>query len=90
MIKILYVIVIIANLILMIYEGRLLRKTRENLDNTDELLAQARAMPKVVPCYECQFYHEDEPFCPKSGMRMKDGLIFCCYGERKEKENETL
>jgi len=85
-IKILYLIVIAVNLVLIGHEGRLIRKTKANLADTGDLLKKLCEMPDVVPCYECQFYLEGEPFCPKSGMRMKEGLIFCCYGERKEDE----
>lgn len=82
--RILYLITAVANVILLAYESRLIRKTKGNLNDTEDLLNQLREMPDVVPCYECRFYLEGEPSCPKSGMKMKDGLIFCCYGERKE------
>ena len=84
--KILYLISTGLMWFLIISEARLLRKTKRNLHDTDWLLKRLREMPDVVPCYECRFYLEEEPFCPKSGMKMKDGLIFCCYGERKENE----
>lgn len=87
-IKILYLIVIAVNLVLSTYESRLIRKTKGNLNNTENLLTRLRGMPDVVPCYECRFYLEEEPFCPTSGMKMKDGLIFCCYGDRKEEGSD--
>lgn len=61
-------------------ELRSLRKTKKL---NDELEVLAEDIPKLVPCYECCHYKEGEPFCPKSNMKMKDGLIFCCYGERE-------
>lgn len=82
--RILHLITAVANVILLTFEGRLIRKTKRNLNDTDNLLKLLKEMPDVVPCYECRFYLEGEPSCPKSGMKMKDGLIFCCYGERKE------
>lgn len=66
----------------------LLRKTRKLTDDSTKLLDWLKKQPDVVPCYECRFYLENEPFCPKSGMKMKDGLIFCGYGERKEVSDE--
>jgi hypothetical protein len=87
-IKILYLIVIAVNTVLIGYEDRLIRKTKANLVNTEGLLKKLREMPEVVPCYECKYYEEGVLFCPKSDMRMKDGLIFCCYGERKEATDE--
>lgn len=64
----------------------LLRKTRRLLNGTTELWEFVKKQPEVVPCYECKYYEEGVLFCPESDMRMKDGLIFCCYGERKENE----
>lgn len=86
--RILYLIATSAMLILIVLESRLLGKTKKNLRDTDWLLKRLREMPDVVPCYECRFHLEEESFCPKSGMKMKDGLIYCCYGERKEVSNE--
>lgn len=86
LIKIVWLITVVGNVILLAYESKLIRETDDNLSNTRKLLNRLREMPDVVPCYECRFYLEEEPFCPKSGMKMKDGLIFCCYGERKESE----
>ena len=88
--RILYLITAVANVILLACESRLIRKTKGNLNDTEVLLNQVREMPDVVSCYECRFYLEGEPFCPKSGMKMKDGLIFCCYGERKEATDEGI
>lgn len=88
--KVVYLITAMGNIILLAFETRLLRKTKGNLNNTEDLLDKLREMPDVVPCYHCQFYQEGEPFCPKSGMRMKDGLIFCCYGDRKEATDESV
>lgn len=82
--KIIYLISAGACLILLIKEKNLIRKTDALLEQMESDCALLQAMPRVIPCYECRFYLEGEPFCPKSGMRMKDGLIFCCYGERKE------
>lgn len=89
-IKILYLIVIVVNVILIGYEDRLIRKTKANLADTGDLLKKLHEMPDVVPCYECKYYEEGVLFCPESDMRMKDGLIFCCYGERKESSDESV
>ena len=82
--EILYLILAGACLVISVLESNLLRKTKGLNGEVEDLLNCLKEMPDVVPCYECRFYLEEEPFCPKSGMRMKDGLIFCCYGERKE------
>lgn len=87
-VEILWLITAGANVVLLVYEGRLLRKTRKLNGDVSGLLNFLKGMPDVVPCYECRFYLEEEPFCPKSGMKMKDGLIYCCYGERKEVSDE--
>lgn len=86
--KILY---LISAGLMMILSARtlfLLRKSRKLSDEMISLWAIIKSQPEVVPCYECRFYLEEEPFCPKSGMKMKDGLIFCCYGDRKESSDE--
>lgn len=84
--KILWLITAGANVVLLTYESRLLRKTRGLNDDVKGLLNHLKEMPDVVPCHECRFYLEEEPFCPKSGMKMKDGLIFCCYGDRGDND----
>lgn len=77
----------------------IMRRSSKGLIRVDELNDEVSALlvdlkqkletyRGVTPCYECRFYLEDEPFCPKSGMKMKDGLIFCCYGESKEDSDE--
>ena len=65
---------------LIVKESRLLKKTKKNIVDMEKFMDD---IPKLVPCYECCYYKEGEPFCPKSNMKMKDGLIFCCYGERE-------
>lgn len=87
-VRVLVLITAGANMILLMYDSMLIGKTKRNLNEVCELLELARALPDVVPCYECRFYLEDEPFCPKSGMKMKDGLIYCCYGEREEEGSD--
>lgn len=84
--KILYLISAGFMLILSARTLFLLRKTRRLTDDSMKLLNWLEKQPEVVPCYECQYYEEGVLFCPQSDMRMKDGLIFCCYGERKENE----
>ena len=66
----------------------LLRKTRRLLGETTSVWEMVKGQPEVIPCYECKYYEEGVLFCPQSDMRMKDGLIFCCYGERKEVSDE--
>ena len=87
-VDILWLITAGANVVLLVWEGRLLRKTRKLNGDVGDLLNFLKGMPEVVPCYECKYYEEGAPFCPKSAMRMKDGLIFCCYGDRKESSDE--
>lgn len=86
--EILWLITVGANMVLLGYESRLLKKTRKLNDEVGGLLNHLMEMPDVVPCYECKYYEEGALFCPKSGMTMKDGLIFCCYGERKEEGSD--
>lgn len=77
--KILYLCLATVMAVLLTLEGRSLRKSKKLNDDLEKL---AEDIPKLVPCYDCCYYKEGEPFCPKSNMKMKDGLIFCCYGER--------
>lgn len=86
--KIIHLISAGACLILLIKEKNLIRKTDALLEQMESDYALLQAMPRVIPCYECRFYLEEEPSCPKSGMKMKDGLIFCCYGEREEEGSD--
>lgn len=86
--KILYICLSAVMGVLIVSESRLLKKSKELNDDLEKALDTygkcVDDLPKLVPCYECCYYKEDEPFCPKSNMKMKDGLIFCCYGERKD------
>lgn len=86
--EILYLIAAGACLVIAILESNLLRKTKGLNGEVEDLLNTLKAMPEVIPCYECKYYEEGVPVCPKSGMWMKDGLIFCCYGERKESSDD--
>ena len=86
-IKIVYWCFLALLWVLIFLEFRLLKKTKKGNDELEEICNKYREcandLPKLVPCYECRYYKEGEPFCPKSNMKMKDGLIFCCYGERE-------
>lgn len=85
---ILYLISAVACSVIAILESNLLRKTKGLNGEVEDLLNTLKAMPEVVPCYECKYYEEGVLFCPESDMRMKDGLIFCCYGERRDGSDE--
>jgi hypothetical protein len=92
-VEILYWCLVVVQCILFAINGRLVKKTRQLNDELEgdigcvKLLAED--LPKIVPCYECKFYQEGEPFCPKSGMKMKGGLIYCCYGEREDSDGRN-
>lgn len=85
--KILYICLSAVMWVLVVLEERSLRKTKKLNADLEEICDRygecVDDLPKLVPCYECCYYKEGEPFCPKSNMKMKDGLIFCCYGERE-------
>ena len=91
--KILYFFLIGWAIFLIVKEFRLLKKSKKLNDDLEKTLCDCGKfvddIPKLVPCYECCHYKEGEPFCPKSNMRMKDGLIFCCYGERDQGRDLT-
>lgn len=91
--KILYICLSAVMGVLIVLEARLLKKSKKLNDEIeeflDDILKNAEDIPKLVPCYECCHYKEGEPFCPKSNMKMKDGLIFCCYGEREQGRDLT-
>ena len=85
--KIIWLIMDAIMLDLIIKEWNLLRETEKLNDDIMGLAKRLHEMPQVIPCYECRFYSEDAT-CPKSGMQMKEGLIYCCYGEREDSEDE--